>query len=61
MSFTKLQSELQKFITRLKHAKQSADVCNSNIAQDEQLKEEREKIQENWPQIVSDTLKKIYL
>ena len=44
MSFTKLRSELRKFITRLKHAKRSEDARNSNIAQDEQLKEEREKI-----------------
>ena len=58
MSFTKLRSELRKFITRLKHAKRSEDARNSNIAQDEQLKEEREKIRENWPQIVPDTLKK---
>ena len=52
MSFAKLWSELQKLITRLKHGKQSEDACKKVIAQDEQLTQEREKIQENWPHIL---------
>ena len=52
MSFTKLWSEFRKIITRLKKGKQSEDACNMFIVQDEQLRQEREKIQENWPQLV---------
>jgi len=58
MSFAKLWSELRKLITRLKHGKRSEDARNKVIAQDEQLRQEREKIQENWPQLVPNTLKK---
>ena len=59
MSFTKLRSELRKLITRLKNGKRSEDARNKVIAQDEQLRqEERQKIQENWPQLVPNTLKK---
>ena len=58
MSFTKLWSEFRKFITRLKKGKQSEDACNMVIAQDEQLRQERKKVQENWPQLVPNTLKK---
>ena len=59
MSFTKLWSELQKLITRLKNGKWSEDACNMAIAQDEQLRQKREKIQENWPQLVPNMFKKI--
>ena len=48
-SFIKLRFELRKLITRLKNGKRSEDARNKVIAQDEQL---REKIQENWPQLV---------
>jgi hypothetical protein len=58
MSFAKLRSELRKLITRLKHGKRSEDARNKVIAQDEQLRQEREKIQENWPQLVPNMLKK---
>jgi hypothetical protein len=58
MSFTKLRSELGKLITRLKNGKRSEDPRNMVIAQDEQLRQEREKIQENWPQLVPNTLLK---
>jgi hypothetical protein len=47
MSFTKLRSELGKLITRLKNGKRSEDPRNMVIAQDEQLRQGREKIQEN--------------
>jgi hypothetical protein len=52
MPFTKLRSELGKLITRLKNGKRSEDPRNMVIAQDEQLRQGREKIQENWPQPV---------
>jgi hypothetical protein len=58
MSFAKLRCELRKLITRLKHGKRSEDARNKVIAQDEQLRQEREKIQENWSQLVPNTLKK---
>ena len=51
MSFTKLWSELQKLITRLKKGKQSEDACNMVIEQDEQLRQEGQKIKEDWPQL----------
>ena len=38
-------------------SEQSEDAHNMAIAQDEQLRQEREKIQENWPHLVP-TLKK---
>jgi len=50
MSFTKLRSELRKCITRLKHAKQSEDARNLIIAQDEQLKLDKEK---NFPKLAT--------
>ena len=58
MSFSKLRSELRKLITRLKKGKRSEDTRNTVIELDEQLRQERQKIQEDWPQLVPNTLKK---
>jgi len=54
----KLRSKFRKYLTRLNHGKRSEDTRNSMIAQEQRLRQEKEKIQQNWPQLIPDTLKK---
>ena len=58
LSFKRLRTVFRKYLIKLSHGKQHHDDHKSMIAQEQRLRQEKIKIQENWPQPIPDTLKK---